>query len=55
MLAVIFIVCILFQVDDLYEAVEEYLSVQYRDHFDPKTLLLSIVVRAPLSISLSRK
>ena len=45
MLAAIFILCLLFQVDDLYEAVEEYLTEQYRDNFDPNTLLLSIAVR----------
>ena len=50
MLAAIFILCLLFQVDDLYEAVEEYLTEQYRDNFDPNTLLLSIAVRAPVLI-----
>ena len=47
-LVCVFAVCILFQMDELYEAVEETLSKEFRDRFDPSTLALTIALVACL-------
>ena len=41
-LVCVFATCILFQMDELYEAVEDNLSEEFQDRFNPSTLALPL-------------